>query len=60
MIAGIAHLRGYDLADPRVRNAVLVCLLGEESVRDLVRAQKLPAPPWPWPPRPPTTRAWTA
>ena len=45
MIAGIAHLRGYDLGDPRVRNAVLVCLLGEESVRDLVAARKLPAPP---------------
>jgi hypothetical protein len=45
MIAGIAHLRGYDLHDPRVRNAVLVCLLGEESVRDLVTAKKLPAPP---------------
>jgi hypothetical protein len=45
MIAGIAHLRGYDLADPRVRNAVLVCMLGEESVRDLVKAKKLPAPP---------------
>jgi hypothetical protein len=45
MIAAIAHLRGYDLDDPRVRNAVLVCLLGEESVRELVTAQKLPAPP---------------
>ncbi len=45
MIAGIAHLRGYDLADPRVRNSVLVCMLGDESVRDLVRRQKLPAPP---------------
>jgi hypothetical protein len=45
MIAGIAHLRGYDLADPRVRNAVLVCLLGEDAVHDLVKAQKLPAPP---------------
>lgn len=45
MIAGIAHLRGYDLADPRVHNAILVCLLGEESVGDLVRARKLPAPP---------------
>jgi len=45
MIAAIAHLRGYDLGDPRVRNAVLVCLLGEESVRELVSAQKLPAPP---------------
>jgi hypothetical protein len=45
MIAGIAHLRGYDLTDPRVRNAILVCLLGEESVRQLVRDKKLPAPP---------------
>jgi hypothetical protein len=45
MIGGIAHLRGYDLADPRVHNAILVCLLGEESVGDLVRARKLPAPP---------------
>ena len=31
MVAGIAHLRGYDLADPKVRNAILVCLLGEET-----------------------------
>jgi hypothetical protein len=45
MIAAIAHLRGYDLADPRVRNAVLVCLLGEEAVSELVTAKKLPAPP---------------
>jgi hypothetical protein len=45
MIAGIAHLRGYDLGDPRVRNAVLVCMLGEQSVRELVTAKKLPAPP---------------
>jgi hypothetical protein len=45
MIAGIAHLRGYDLDDPRVRNAVLVCLLGEEPVRRLVAEHKLPAPP---------------
>src|ERR1700742_747182 len=45
MIAAIAHLRGYDLADPRVRNAVLVCLLGEESVAELVKSKRLPAPP---------------
>ena len=45
MIAGIAHLRGYDLADPRVRNAVLVCMLGEDEVNSLVRKKKLPAPP---------------
>jgi hypothetical protein len=45
MISAIAHLRGYDLEDPRVRNAVLVCLLGEDAVRELVSAKKLPAPP---------------
>ena len=33
------------VTDPRVRNAVLVSMLGEEGVRDLVRAQKIPAPP---------------
>ena len=45
MIAGIAHLRGYDLADPRVRNAILACMLGEEAVNGLVRRKMLPAPP---------------
>lgn len=45
MIAGIAHLRGYDLSDPRTRNAVLACLLGEEHVDALVKKRKLPAPP---------------
>jgi hypothetical protein len=45
MIAGIAELRGYDLSDPRVRNAILICLLGKEDVERLVRKRKLPAPP---------------
>ena len=45
MIAAIAHLRGYDLDDPRTRNAILVCLLGEDTVKSLVRAKHLPAPP---------------
>jgi hypothetical protein len=45
MIAGIAHLRGYDLTDPRVKNAILVCLLGEETVRQRVQEHKIPAPP---------------
>ena len=42
MIAGIAHLRGYDLDDPRVRNAILVTLLGEDVVGDLVKSKKVP------------------
>ena len=45
MIAGIAHLRGHDLKDPRVRNAILTTLLGEESVARLVKKRTLPAPP---------------
>ena len=45
MVAGIAHLRGHDLSDPRVRNAILALLLGEEQVGELVRKKKLPAPP---------------
>lgn len=45
MIAGIAHLRGYDLTDPKVRNAILVCLLGEDAVKTMVKKKELPAPP---------------
>jgi hypothetical protein len=45
MIAGIAHLRGYDLDDPRVRNAILTTMLGEDVVNKLVRKRRLPAPP---------------
>ena len=45
MIARIAHLRGYDLEDPRVRNAILVTLLGEDVVGSMVKAKKVPAPP---------------
>ena len=45
LVASIAHLRGYDLADQRVRNAVLACILGEDSVKTLVRKKKLPSTP---------------
>jgi hypothetical protein len=45
MIAGIAHLRGYDLQDPRVRNAVLATMIGEDGVNTLIKKRKLPAPP---------------
>ncbi|RYB94128.1 hypothetical protein EUA93_07090 [Nocardioides oleivorans] len=45
MVAGIAHLRGHDLSDPRVRNAILALLLGEEQVAELVSKRKLPATP---------------
>jgi len=45
MLAGIAPLRGYDLDDPRVRNAILVCMIGEDTVNRMVKRKKLPAPP---------------
>ncbi len=45
MVAGIAHLQGYDLDDPRVRNAVLACMLGEGAVKGLVKNKKLPSTP---------------
>jgi uncharacterized protein (DUF697 family) len=45
MVAAIAHLRGYDLSDQRVRNAVLACILGEQQVRSLVKRKRLPSTP---------------
>ncbi|QYJ03466.1 EcsC family protein [Nocardioides panacisoli] len=45
MVAGIVHLRGYDLADARVRTAILATLLGEDTVRKQVKRGRLSAPP---------------
>ncbi|WP_029137103.1 EcsC family protein [Nakamurella lactea] len=45
LVAGIAHLRGYDLRHPNVRSAVLACLLGKSGVRRMVRDGTLPAGP---------------
>lgn len=45
MVAAIAHLRGYDLEDSRVRNAILLCILGQDDVNRLVKKKKVPAPP---------------
>lgn len=45
LVASVAALRGYDLDDPRVRNAILACMLGEDSVDELVRRGKLPSSP---------------
>ena len=45
MVASIAWLRGYDLDDPRVRNAILATILGEDDVEKLMRKRRLPAPP---------------
>jgi hypothetical protein len=45
MVASIAHLRGYDVDDPRVRAAVTLAMLGDDQVRKLVEAGKLPTSP---------------
>ncbi|QGF22933.1 EcsC family protein [Raineyella fluvialis] len=45
MVAAIAHLRGYDIEDTRVRTAVLMCLMGGEEVTRLVGKGKLPGTP---------------
>jgi len=45
LVAAIAHLRGYDLDEPRVRNAILVTVMGEDNVKHLVKKHKIPAPP---------------
>jgi uncharacterized protein (DUF697 family) len=45
LVAGIAHLRGYDLTDDRVRNAVVLTTLGEQGVKSLVKAKQIPGSP---------------
>jgi uncharacterized protein (DUF697 family) len=45
MVAGIAHLRGYDLDDPRTRDAILAGLLGEERVNQLIKRKRIPGTP---------------
>ena len=45
MVAGVLHLRGYDLHDPRTRNAILTAILGEETVLSLIKKKELPGTP---------------
>lgn len=45
MIGSIAHLRGYDVDDRRVRAALTLAMLGDDEVRRLVSDGKLPTSP---------------
>ncbi len=45
MVAAIAHLRGYDLEDHRVRTALVMCLLGGEEVGKRIAQGTLPTSP---------------
>ncbi|HHV21448.1 MAG TPA: EcsC family protein [Propionibacterium sp.] len=38
MVAGIAHLRGYDITAPEVRTAVLLTLIGNDATEVLTKA----------------------
>ncbi len=43
LVAAIAHLRGYELADPRVRLAIGICMLGPVSTASLIKRGALPS-----------------
>jgi uncharacterized protein (DUF697 family) len=45
MVAAIAHLRGYDLDDHRVRTALVMCLMGGEQVARHIAEGTLPTSP---------------
>ncbi|WCC79738.1 EcsC family protein [Cutibacterium equinum] len=45
MVATIAHLRGYDLDDQRVRTAILATLLGQREVDSLIHDKTIPTTP---------------
>lgn len=45
MLASIAHLRGYDIDDRRVRTALAVAMLGEDEVRKQIASGRIPSTP---------------
>lgn len=45
MVAAIAHLRGYDINDDRVRTALVMCLLGGEQIARQMTRGRLPTSP---------------
>ena len=45
LVAGIVHLRGYDLEDKRTRTAILASLIGEDRMLALIKKKKLPGTP---------------
>ncbi len=46
LVAGIAHLHGHHLADPRVRNAVLACMVGQQGLAGLTSSGLLTRTPY--------------
>lgn len=45
MVACVAHLRGYNLDDPRVRTAILMVMLGPNAGDKLIKQGVLPSSP---------------
>ncbi len=45
MVAAVAHLRGYDVGDLRVRTALVMCLLGADEVARRIADGSLPTSP---------------
>lgn len=45
LVACIAHLRGYDINDGRVRTAMVMCLLGNEGLEQLAATHNMPSSP---------------
>ena len=45
LVSAIAHLRGYELSDPRVRTAILMVMLGPAANAELVSKGVLPSSP---------------
>ena len=45
LAATVLYLRGYDLSDPSVRDAVLVCLLDDDARRSLAKDAKVDVSP---------------
>ena len=45
LVATVAHLRGYELSDPRVRSAILMVMLGPNAAEAMVARGALPSTP---------------
>lgn len=45
LVASIAHLRGYDIDSPRVRTALILCLMGSGGVARLIASGAVPTEP---------------
>lgn len=45
LVATIAHLRGYDVDDGRVRTAMALCLLGGTGVKGMIERNEIPTTP---------------